>query len=121
MQTSTAKRTGKQMQLVWPHGMPHRKQEVRTRADTPTASESEKGAETRDRTGDLQIFGLTLFQLSYRGNTKIAPNVANPHPRIHIHTQPRQRTHTTQHLNQTNAMLGPEHLWSGGYDVSLTR
>ena len=24
-------------------------------------------AETRDRTGDLQIFGLTLSQLSYRG------------------------------------------------------
>ena len=27
-----------------------------------------KDAETRDRTGDLQIFGLTLSQLSYRGN-----------------------------------------------------
>ena len=26
-----------------------------------------KCAETRDRTGDLQIFGLTLSQLSYRG------------------------------------------------------
>ena len=26
-----------------------------------------KNAETRDRTGDLQIFGLTLSQLSYRG------------------------------------------------------
>ena len=26
-------------------------------------------AETRDRTGDLQIFGLTLSQLSYRGHT----------------------------------------------------
>ena len=25
-------------------------------------------AETRDRTGDLQIFGLTLSQLSYRGS-----------------------------------------------------
>ena len=25
-------------------------------------------AETRDRTGDLQIFGLTLSQLSYRSN-----------------------------------------------------
>ena len=80
-------------------------------------------AETRDRTGDFQIFGLTLSQLSYRGHTKIAPNVANPDPRIHTHThtQPRQRTNTTQHLNQTNAMLGPEHLWSSGYDVSLTR
>ena len=28
----------------------------------------ERIAETRDRTGDLQIFGLTLSQLSYRGN-----------------------------------------------------
>ena len=27
-----------------------------------------KHAETRDRTGDLQIFGLTLSQLSYRGS-----------------------------------------------------
>ena len=26
-----------------------------------------KDAETRDRTGDLQIFGLTPSQLSYRG------------------------------------------------------
>ena len=26
-------------------------------------------AETQDRTGDLQIFSLTLSQLSYRGNT----------------------------------------------------
>ena len=26
-----------------------------------------KDAETRDRTGDLQIFSLTLSQLSYRG------------------------------------------------------
>ena len=29
-------------------------------------------AETRDRTGDLQIFGLTLSQLSYRGFMQIA-------------------------------------------------
>ena len=28
-----------------------------------------KGAETRDRTGDLQIFSLTKSQLSYRGHT----------------------------------------------------
>ena len=28
-------------------------------------------AETRDRTGDLQIFGLTLSHLSYRGNGHI--------------------------------------------------
>ena len=32
-------------------------------------------AETRDRTGDLQIFSLTLSQLSYRGNCMwYAPN-----------------------------------------------
>ena len=29
-----------------------------------------KSAETRDRTGDLQIFSLTLSQLSYRGRCK---------------------------------------------------
>ena len=31
-------------------------------------SASQKSAETRDRTGDLQIFSLTLSQLSYRGS-----------------------------------------------------
>ena len=29
-----------------------------------------KSAETWDRTGDLQIFGLTLSQLSYRGSAE---------------------------------------------------
>ena len=29
-----------------------------------------KNAETRDRSGDLQIFRLTLSQLSYRGSSK---------------------------------------------------
>ena len=32
-------------------------------------------AETRDRTGDLQIFGLTLSQLSYRGSRFTFKNV----------------------------------------------
>ena len=32
--------------------------------------ERKKSAETRDRTGDLQIFSLTLSQLSYRGRCK---------------------------------------------------
>jgi hypothetical protein len=32
-----------------------------------TANRKHKTAETRDRTGDLQIFSLTLSQLSYRG------------------------------------------------------
>ena len=31
------------------------------------ANETKNHAETRDRTGDLQIFSLTLSQLSYRG------------------------------------------------------
>ena len=31
-------------------------------------------AETRDRTGDLQIFSLTLSQLSYRGDCESYPN-----------------------------------------------
>ena len=34
---------------------------------TWTAAGISNNAETRDRTGDLQIFGLTLSQLSYRG------------------------------------------------------
>ena len=33
---------------------------------------SAKNAETRDRTGDLQIFSLTLSQLSYRGYERYA-------------------------------------------------
>ena len=32
-----------------------------------TAASYYQNAETRDRAGDLQIFGLTLSQLSYRG------------------------------------------------------
>ena len=32
-----------------------------------TMGTEKRAAETRDRTGDLQIFGLTLSQLSYRG------------------------------------------------------
>ena len=56
---------------------------------------STRNAETRDRTGDLQIFGLTLSQLSYRGDrailhnaksypvsqTQLANSVAKPHLR----------------------------------------
>ena len=33
---------------------------------------NETGAETRDRTGDFQIFGLTLSQLSYRGQYNLS-------------------------------------------------
>ena len=40
---------------------------------------STRNAETRDRTGDLQIFGLTLSQLSYRGDHAILHN-AKFHP-----------------------------------------
>ena len=32
---------------------------------------TQRAAETRDRTGDLQIFSLTLSQLSYRGSYAI--------------------------------------------------
>ena len=35
--------------------------------DGPQNVPTKKYAETRDRTGDLQIFGLTLSQLNYRG------------------------------------------------------
>ena len=35
--------------------------------DTQQLMETKSYAETRDRTGDLQIFSLTLSQLSYRG------------------------------------------------------
>ena len=34
---------------------------------TPDSMHQHEYAETRDRTGDLQIFSLTLSQLSYRG------------------------------------------------------
>ena len=34
-------------------------------------------AETQDRTGDLQIFGLTLSQLTYRGTTATGDNVSD--------------------------------------------
>ena len=36
-------------------------------ASTSFAATQKSCAETRDRTGDLQIFSLTLSQLSYRG------------------------------------------------------
>ena len=39
--------------------------DMQASAGQPTSEKSH--AETRDRTGDLQIFSLTLSQLSYRG------------------------------------------------------
>ena len=39
--------------------------------DLPKGSTGLQYAETRDRTGDLQIFSLTLSQLSYRGHVTI--------------------------------------------------
>ena len=47
------------------HGEPPRSEEA--------AIGAKRNAETRDRTGDLQIFSLTLSQLSYRG----LPDVEN--------------------------------------------
>ena len=42
-------------------------------------NKSNTSAETRDRTGDLQIFSLTLSQLSYRGElTLIKISQNNP-------------------------------------------
>ena len=35
-------------------------------------------ADTRDRTGDLQIFSLTLSQLSYLGDGGGAPHAVEP-------------------------------------------
>ena len=42
-----------------------------------TTSSSHAHAETRDRTGDLQIFSLTLSQLSYRGSDALAQVESN--------------------------------------------
>ena len=39
----------------------------------PPPRHAQSIAETRDRTGDLQIFSLTLSQLSYRGSWQISP------------------------------------------------
>jgi hypothetical protein len=54
-----------------------------------------KSAATRDRTRDLQIFSLTLSQLSYRG---VKHNDILPHPKIcNAHNIPPTRsTHKTQ-------------------------
>ena len=54
----------------------------------PTHKTSPTNAETRDRTGDLQIFSLTLSQLSYRGHclgqgmTPPRPTAAQPGPKL---------------------------------------
>ena len=47
----------------------HTHTHTHTHRSTRILSSRSKGqdAETRDQTGDLQIFGLTLSQLSYRG------------------------------------------------------
>ena len=39
--------------------------------DPPLPSACMQNAETRDQAGDLQIFGLTLSQLSYRGHARL--------------------------------------------------
>ena len=48
-------------------------------------------AETRDRTGDLQIFSLTLSQLSYRGYIIIAiiNDIMNGHDNACWNDQPK--------------------------------
>ena len=94
-----------------------------------------KSAETRDRTGDLQIFGLTLSQLSYRGwwplfqargcNINALCTLKNTHGYCIA-----MRSCAGALLACRNGKvdlvkpippLSFEHLWSSGYDVSLTR
>ena len=54
-------------------------------------------AETRDRTGDLQIFSLTLSQLSYRG-TGFIPNPFNANCCLgHPHCDERALKHHPDH------------------------
>ena len=43
-----------------------------------------KHAETRDRTGDLQIFSLTLSQLSYRGMGSMSWMTLETGPCVHV-------------------------------------
>ncbi len=69
-----------------PRGKHARKQLPSTNANT----QEHKHAETRDRTGDLQIFGLTLSQLSYRGCNR-PPGIPKPSPacgRKHASSKP---------------------------------
>ena len=59
-----------------------------------------QNAETRDRTGDLQIFGLTLPQLSYRGIRVTLPLSASyrklsERSRVQVPEQPRLGAATT--------------------------
>ncbi len=58
-----------------PRGKHARKQLPSTKAN----AQDHKHAETRDRTGDLQIFGLTLSQLSNRGHNR-PPGIPKPSP-----------------------------------------
>ena len=46
---------------------------------------NELRAETRDRTGDLQILGMTLSQLNYRGHTGMATLATNRKPANRMH------------------------------------
>ena len=46
---------------------------------TPLPTHFPENAETRDRTGDLKIFSLTLSQLSYRGTGKPRPATLTLH------------------------------------------
>ena len=77
MQVDTARR-----RTVW----------TRQNGTEPRADGEWQNASTRDRTRDLQIFSLTLSQLSYRsaeGDT------------AHIHTHHPGRTHTTHHAQHS--------------------
>ena len=65
-----------------------------TRRQKQTATPC-KGAATRDRTRDLQIFSLTLSQLSYRGAT------TRPHPSP---TPPCTRTRSPSSASRTHPL-----------------
>ena len=93
---------------------------------------STNNAETRDRTGDLQIFSLTLSQLSYRGigNLKLQEQLVQMNLRwcskgascdTSFSADSRRRNPITSPSCHFASCKNPRHPWSSGYDVSLTR
>ena len=58
------------MKIFWRESAPRNKNKITLAAKKTVATSTRPlpHAKTRDRTGDLQIFSLTLSQLSYRGS-----------------------------------------------------
>ena len=50
-----------------------------SKQDSDCKGTEKHNAETRDRTGDLQIFSLTLSQLSYRGSGLFLGSLSSVH------------------------------------------